>query len=376
MNAKHKKFKLAGIFLLLLLFTVAIKPDSVRAAEKLELNQSYTVQLKDYQDSRLFEFTVPVAGNISVQAKNADPAGSREAWIQLYDSNNLPLTERQGGTNVELPVYSTDGNRTFYIKLDSSFYSSDNTSYILFIGFQPTTDWETEGNDSSAEADMITPGHSWYGTIVGNNDACDYFKFKLDSAKKVAITFGPKEVSGESHEWVVELIDSKSRSVQIYYSSATETYTCFLKKGIYYLKVRKSNIYAKNIPYALAYTETDIKLKKPVITSISAVGNEGLFSNYVDINKIKIKNTGDAAGYVVKVSNKKNMGKPFTTEDIHFDGTNTKSQVSLKTHFAVAKAYYVQAKSYVEDPFGVKIYGKYGAVKGKSLKKSVYDKLK
>ncbi len=376
MYEKYNKLKLAGIFIALLLSIIILKPDSVRAAEKLELNKNYTIELEDYSDSRLYEFTIPDDGNISVKAKNADPAGEREARIQLYDSDNLPLTESQSGTNVKLPIYSTEGNRTFYVKFDSKSPYSGHTSYILSIGFQPTTDWETEGNNSSEEADMITPGHSWYGTIVGDNDEYDYFKFKLKSDKKVAITFGPKKISGESHEWVVELIDSKNQSVRIYYGSTTETYGCCLKKGAYCLRVRVSGSDAKDIPYALSYTETALKLEKPVIKSFSVVGHTGIFCNEVDLNKIKVKNTGDAEGYVVKISNKKNMGKPSTTEDIHFDETNTKGQISLKTHFAVAKSYYIQAKSYVEDPFGVKIYGKYGSVKGKILKKSVYNKLK
>lgn len=374
MHAKYNKFKLAGIFLFLILFTVVLKPDSVRAAEKLELNKNYTVQLEDSSDSRLYEFTVPEAGNISIQAKNTDPAGNQEISLQLFDSDNLALTEKKIGRNIELPVYSTDGNRTFYIKL-TGFLSIKNTPYDLSVGFLPTTDWETEKNDTTAQADRITPGHSWYGMIVGDNDAYDYFKFKLDSDKKVAITFGPKEISGETHEWHVELIDSKNQSVRIYSGSTTKTYTCYLKKGDYYLKV-ENFLYARNIPYALSYTETALKLEKPSITSISAVGHDSFLSNYVELNKIKLKNTGDAAGYVVKVSNKKNMGKPYTTEDIHFDETNKKSQITLKTHFAVAKAYYLQARSYVEDPFGGKIYGKYGNVKGKSLKASVYNELK
>lgn len=374
MSKKYNKFKLAGIFLLLLLFTT-VKPDSARAAEKLELNRSYTVQLEDNDDSRLYEFTVPEAGNIIIQVKNANPVGNQEVSVQLYDSNNLALTEKRSGTNIELPVYSTDGDHTFYIKLDS-YFNVNNTSYYLSAGFQPTTDWETEKNDTTAEADLVTPGRSWYGSIVDGHDECDYFKFELDSAKKVDITFGPKEISGENYEWSVDLIDENNQSVNIYIDSTTRTYTCYLKKGAYYLKV-KNYFHAGNIPYALSYKETDLKLEKPVIKSFSVVKSTSIWSNKeVDLDRVKIKNTGDAEGYVVKVSNKKNMKKPYKTEDIHFDGGNTKSHVSLKTHFSAAKSYYMQAKSYVEDPFGVKIYGKYGNVKGKILKNSVYNNLK
>lgn len=70
--------KIAGIFLLLFVFAVIGKPEPAEAAtaEKIELNQDYAVQLEDSYDSLLYEFTVPEAGNISVQMKDTNPAGA------------------------------------------------------------------------------------------------------------------------------------------------------------------------------------------------------------------------------------------------------------------------------------------------------------
>lgn len=369
MHAATNKLKLAGIFLLFVLLAAARKPDPARAAEKLELNKAYTVEIGD--DALLYEFSVPEAGNIHIQVQSSDPTVTRNIEAQLYDSNNRALISIKPGPNLELPVYSSDGRRGFYLKVrDCEVGHAPGCAYYLTVGFQPTTDWETEPNDTTASADAISQGNSWYGTITDYNEGCDYFKFKLDRSKKVSITFGPKEVSGTENEWDVFLIDSNNRSVQIYKAGTTETYTCYLKKGTYNIKVESHNSAAYdssavNVPYAMSYKESEINLAKPVITSIAA-GQEGAYS-YVNPFRIKIKNLGDATGYKVKVSYKKNMGKPVTIEEIDFDEENTKKQVTFHTRISAGKSFYAQAKSYVTDPFGTKIYGKYGSVRRKTL---------
>lgn len=375
MSKKRNKLKMAGIFFLLLLIAVVGKPETAKAAaEKIELNRSYTVELDGSYSSRLYEFTVPEAGNLNIQAKNSDPAGSREINLQLLDSNNLSLSEGDWNTNVELPVYSTDGGRSFYLKLTGDYVGC---TAVLTVNFEPAADWESEENNTTAAADLITAGKNWYGAVNDENDPYDYFKFRLNAGKKVTVTFGPKEVSGEDHRWDVYLINSDNESVKIYDGgSTTQTYTCYLKKGTYFLRVDRWNYSNVNVLYALSYKESALKLAKPAVSSIKCTGYENVFGNYVELDKIRIKNSGDATGYTVRVSNKKNMGKPNTTEEIDFDEKNTKKQISLKTHFAPGKTFYVKARSYVKDPFGAKIAaGKYGAVKGMRLSSSLYKKL-
>lgn len=363
----------AGVFMLLFLMTAVWNPGTVKAADKLEINKEYSIYFDNSSDALLYEFQVPAAGNISIKIKNADPVGEERIGAELYDSNNLALTQKHFGSNVELPLYSTDANRTFYLKIVKDYVSAD-TKFNLTIGFQPTKDWESENNDSAETADTITAGKKLYGIIDSFYDACDYFKFKLNSNKKVRITFGPKEVTGTWSVWSVYLIDSKNQSVEIYSDSAKQSYDCYLKKGTYYLKVKHS-LGVSNIPYELTFKESALKLEKPTISSIGAVGKQGLFSNWIELDPIRIKNQGDATGYTVKVARKKNMTGVLGTQDIDFKNTNTKKQVTLDAQIAVLKSYYVQARSYVEDPFGVKIYGKYGSVKCKTLKGSMYAKL-
>lgn len=85
------------------------KPKPARAAERIELNQDYPVQFEDSDDSRLYEFTVPEVGNISVQMKDTNPAGDYEMQMQLFDANNLMLASKR---EYSAKLVSAEGDRS------------------------------------------------------------------------------------------------------------------------------------------------------------------------------------------------------------------------------------------------------------------------
>ena len=376
MGIRTNRSKLYAMFFLLLLFSILKSPGYAKAAvtQSLNLNQTYTVKLENMTDSRLYEFHVPQAGNFQIHLKNTNPVGTQQISAQLYDSNNQPVTDSWKGSNIEMPNYSTKENRTFYLKLEGHLGIA-RTSFDLTVNFEPADDWEMEDNNTPANATPVLAGKPVYGAINDLNDDCDYFQFHLDSAKNVSVTFGPKEVSGEKHLWKVFLLDSDNHSIEIYRDSVTKTYRCRLKKGTYYIKA-EDFLDSKNIAYSLSFEESDLKLEPPSISSLKATGHNRLLHKYVELNDIKIKNAGTAAGYTVKVAKKKNMKGNLVTENIDFDRENSKKKVSLKAKLEVRKAYYLQARSYLLTPFQEKIYGKYGAVKEKKLKDSLYKQLK
>ena len=89
--------------------------------------------------------------------------------MQLFDANNLMLASKmEYSANLELPVYSTDGNRSFYLKLIGG-YEAYQTSYVFTVNFEPVTDWESEDNNTTASADVISAGKNWYGMISDLN---------------------------------------------------------------------------------------------------------------------------------------------------------------------------------------------------------------
>lgn len=374
MSTKWNKMKLAGVLFVFCIITFIGRSDHAKAAETLELNATYMIQIND-GETRLYQFTVPTAGNVHVQLKNTDPVGQEQIGAQLFDSNNLELTKRRTGVNVDMPIYSTDGNRTFYLKVWDNYYA-EKTSFYLTVEFQETADWETEENNSTESADTIMANRIWYGMINDTNDSCDYFRFTLTANKKIQITFGPATVDGEDHGWYVSLLDSKNNSVKIYSDKVTQTYNCYLQKGTYYIKVER-NYYSENITYALSYSESSFSIKKPQITSVKGTAHKNFFSsNYMDFDTIKIKNSGECTGYTVKVAKKKSMKGKMVQKDIDFGETNSKKKISLGERLNVLKKYYIQVRGYVKDPFGNGIYGKYGKVKCKKLKNSLYKEFK
>ena len=164
MTGKWFKVKLTGIFFVFCIIGVMGRSSHTEAAEKLNLNQNYTIKLEEDNDSELYQFTVPSAGNICVQIRNTDPAGKQRIWAQMYDSNNLEITEKWSGAGVTMPVYSSDKNRTYYLKIGNEWRAYE-TSYNLTVEFEATTDWETEENNSTESADVIKAGSKWYGMI-------------------------------------------------------------------------------------------------------------------------------------------------------------------------------------------------------------------
>lgn len=141
-----------------MLLAAAGSPEPARAVEKLELNKAYTVEIGD--DALLYEFSVPEAGNIHIRVQSSDPIVTRNIEAQLYDSNNRALLNILPIPNIELPIYSSDGGKSFYLKIrDCGFGPAPGNTYHLTAGFQSTTDWETEPNDTTASADAISQGN-------------------------------------------------------------------------------------------------------------------------------------------------------------------------------------------------------------------------
>lgn len=339
----------------------------------LALNQTYTETWED-DETKVFQFTVPQAGNIDIEIKHTNPVEDKTISLSLYDSNNAVIFWDYRGSNVTLPTYSTDGNRTYYLKVKE--ITAWDASYYVTIHFQTTTDWESENNDTTATADAITVNQTYKGTIT-EKDSCDCYKLYIPGNRKVSVKFGPTQVDGENHEWNVYLLNSKNESARIVdCSGINQTYTTYLKKGTYYLKVEDA-YGARNIPYSFGYTVKGLTIKQPKITSIKGSAYKGWFDpNYVKLTRIKIKNSGACQGYQVQVAKRKSMKGRLANEMVAFESGNSKGKVSLQTSMGVYKKYYVRARGYVTDPFGKKIYGKYSKVKCKKTKRSTYKKFK
>lgn len=371
--------RMLGIMLAVCMVFVLGVPQKAKAADAptqkaLQVNQTYT-EVWQEGETKLYSFTVPQAGNIDIEIKNTNPVGGHKVEASLFDSNNAQVLDRVDGANLILPTYSSDAGKTYYLKV-SDDYDAWETSFTVRINFQATSNWETENNDTTPTADTITANKVYNGIINSDYDKCDYYKFYIPGNRKVSIKFGPAMVDGERREWDVYLLNSKNESVHVFETSTTQTYSAYLKKGTYYIKV-ENNYNAREVQYAFSYSTKTLKIKQPKIKSITGTAYRGwLGPNYVKIKKIKIKNSGDCQGYQVRVAKKKSMKGSLANEAIAFGNGNSKGKVALSTNMGVFKKYYVKLRGYVNDPFGKKIYGKYSKVKCKTTKKKVYKQYK
>lgn len=343
----------------------------------LNIEQTYELPQGHYVT---FCITVPEDGVISISGYNASGDGIELSLID--ESNNVIRNDHKGGTKTAyLNSYGVRKGSRYYLKVESWPYSWKDYTMKYTVNFTPTSYWEKEYNDSSSIATNISAGAKYRGNLTNQYDV-DYYKFKLASDAKVSITFGPEMVDGNNHPWIINLLNSKGESTQIYYDSTTKTYTNYLKKGTYYIKV--SGVYSSTSDnYILSYKKKNLTVSVPNISSATAKGqhikqrywwsSKITYDNYVLLNKIKIKMKSDCEGYTVKVAKRSNMKGGLLSQNID---VVKKTSLTLDKHFPVYKNYYLRMRGYVTTPFGEKIYGKYSKAKKISLSASDYKKCK
>ena len=324
-----------------------------------------------------FRIVAPSDGVLSISGYNVNNDGGIEMSLIDVDNNVLCSAGEYGQKMVYLRSYGVRKGGTYYLKIERYGWNNYDSTMKYTVNFTATNYWEKENNNSSVHATPILKTKKYIGNLVNKNDV-DYYKFKLTSKAKVSFTFGPEVVDGNIHPWIINLINSNGESVQIYYDSTSKTYTGYLKKGTYYLKVSGA-WNSSNVNYVLSYKCKSFNISTPTISSAKAKGKHEKnylylkYDNYVLLSKIKIKMKSDCQGYTVKVAKKKNMQGSLLSQDV---GVIKKSVVTLDTHFPVYKKYYMKVRGYVTTPFGERMYGKYSKVKQISLSTTDYKKCK
>ena len=349
----------------------------VKAGTVVPLNAEQTYALPENQ-YQMVEIAVPSDGVLNISGYSTSNKGIELSLIDA-DNNTIQSSHETGSERLYLTSYGVQKGSKYYLKVES-WVNLDSTGKYT-VNFTPTAYWEKENNNSSASATNISPAKKYTGNLTNDSDV-DYYKVKLTSNAKVSFTFGPEAVDGNTHPWWVDLINSKGESIRIYYDSTTKTYTNYLKKGTYYLKV--SGTYsASGVNYVLSYKKKNLTISTPTISSAKAKGkhvkvsswwtSKVTYDNYVLLNKIKIKMKSDCEGYTVKIAKKSNMNGKLLAQDID---VSKKTSLTLEKHFPVYKNYYIKIRGYVTTPFGERIYGKYSKVKKISLSSADYKKCK
>lgn len=366
-----KKCIVTGLFALVMML-VLFPTQKVKAATAINVNQKYTKAFND-SEYEMYMFQSPTDGYFSVKGTIIEQESDfwgRDTDILVLDSAGNEIVYSIGLDTLNktetTELFATKAGQTFYVKIDNS-NSWDARTIRFNVAYTGSNKWENEFNDSAKTACTLSNNTNKYGTIT-RNDTYDYFKFKVKKNSKVVVTFGPKEISGNDNEWIVDIINSNNDTTTLFSGvSSVNSATVYLKKGTYYLRV-KNGYNAENVAYMIKYKANNFTVKTPKITSVSIKKNGS--SRY--LNKISLKNNIDIAGYTVQVAKKKSMSGKYintnvtkstdnnyvTKKVIRFaDYTYDKYLASKKT------TYYVRVRGFVQDPFENLIYGSYSKVK-------------
>ncbi|MCR4674560.1 MAG: hypothetical protein K5675_06085 [Lachnospiraceae bacterium] len=364
---KMMKRIVAGLLALTLLCSIipAKQTKAASSTQSISVNTTCDYTLA-YGEELVLQFTSPADGYFSVTLnKTASESSWESTYFYVKDGNGKQILTSHSvclGETDSTGVYGTKKNKTFYVVIEDGYACQFN----IRVNYTNASNWENEDNDTAKTACSLSNGKYRYGTISYgdiNGSTYDYYKFKVKKNSQVKITFGPKEVTGDSNYWDLDIINSNNATQDLMYTSSVRTETVYLKKGTYYLRVGSGYYSSDDVVYKLKFKSSSLNIKKPTIKSVK-VKKYKYYTNYY-FDNLKMKGNKTADGFQLQIAKKKNMKGKLVNEnlDITTDGSVGKKKIEYTYQLAKQKKYYVRVRGYVIDPFGNKIYGKYSKVK-------------
>ena len=354
------------------------------SATDAEVNKTYTVKLSNTSDTKMYKFKTPEAGHITIDVATTAQGDNYAIRTTLEDESGKIVVDPQSGSAYSMPSYGAAAGQMFYLVVEDSFRGYD-TSFKITISFSADTNWETENNDTSEDADAITGGLKYYGSISRSADV-DFYKFRLSSARKVKLSFGPNVIDGQQRLWDVDLYNEDGDQLDIFDTGSKNSRTVNLKKGLYYIRVAGETAVsddgtvttATGGDYWLLFSSSALSIKRPTVTSVKMKGTESwLYDNYATAT-VSVKNAGsNTDGFTFRISRSSNMKSGTKKKTYTFGNSGvTRKKIKSSVRMGIYKKYYVQVRGYVTDAFGGRIYGKYSKIKSGALSAKDYNKLK
>lgn len=182
-------------------------------AAEISVNETVSAAITPGYYWDYYKFTLPSAGPVSLTCY-ADYQPETGYWaFYLYDETGkyyrisqrfLDDTGEMTFGKVGLPA------GTYYVGVRGEGVAS--IPYQFRVNFEPNAHWETERNNSRADADKIEFGTTYYGCTSTNYPVSDFdfYTFTLDSPKTVKVTMGTDFDGWEGgYLWDFNLLDSK-----------------------------------------------------------------------------------------------------------------------------------------------------------------------
>ncbi len=151
----------------------------------------------------------------------------------------------------------TAGN--YYIKIDSDNLYHNNIVYRLILLTVQNTNWETEPNNTPADADIITIGTPINGTMVETGVDYDRDWYSFTAAKKTDIRVNFSHITTDEKDkegWIISLVDGEGNIIKTKTSAWDEkelSFAATVKPGKYYILI-ETGLHFNSNRYVLAIT--------------------------------------------------------------------------------------------------------------------------
>lgn len=292
--------------------------DSYSQTDVLTVNQTYYGALQTNKDVDWYRFTVPKAGKISFTFKHDYIESGNIYWkVNIYDSsmNELTYYNFQGNTISDARNSFGVPAGTYYIKMYSEFYHSAFT-YNMKINYTDSTVWETEVNDTYAQADSAKLGQSMIGSLQRNKDV-DWYKFTVSKSSYISFLFNHTCIKDNGNIfWKATVYNARNMNeVDTYSFSGDKSYSYnrrWLAAGTYYVKVYNA-FYYSDLLYSFQFNvyTPPVSLSRTKITTGSSVYTGGYVRPTVKVKYGSITLT-NGKDYTVSYSKASKAGSTVT----------------------------------------------------------------
>ncbi len=237
--------------------------DTAQTAEKIAVNTEkvgsvtsrYSVADRDY-----FAFSMNNDGFIVLDFIHEATADDKDGWnISVLDANGKIIYNAVSNWNQDIlqtpNIGLTKGD--YFIRIDADDIYHNSMVYRLILLTVQNTNWETEPNNTPAEADVLLPGTTINGAMVetGVDYDRDWFRITAESEKEIDISFGHIRTDEKGKEgWIVSLLDSNGnilRKISVDWDVEEVHINAKVNAGDYYILI-ETGLYFNSNRYILA----------------------------------------------------------------------------------------------------------------------------
>lgn len=239
------------------------------SADRISMNKKYYGWAdSSYDNDDYYLFEVPASGEVKIDMKSSlssrfnmklyNNAGDiMEDWYSYYGSGTVNMIH----TGLPKGIY--------YIRVNAYDGSRYNVPYEFKVNFSKHSYFEKEDNDSLDLANHIQINKAFKGVISDSSDV-DYYVLNTSKNMNLSLYLTHPQDTG----FLVEVLDQDNQFDQYTYTNygsgrLKKTMDLNLKKGIYYIKVRRDKGEYRHVPYTIKVMQRDTT--PPKIPSIKNV---------------------------------------------------------------------------------------------------------